>query len=71
MKKYIKNITGDPNGKYPEPQTLAFKEFGKKIILKAQETAETKQWTKDLSHRLILVTDNEIKSADKKKKEVK
>ena len=64
MKKFIKNITGDPNGKYPEPQELAFKEFGKKIKLKAQEQAETKQWDKDLSHRLILVTEQKKKKVD-------
>ena len=55
MKKFIKNITGEKTGKYSEPQTLAFKEFGKKIILKSGEQAETKQWTESLSHRLILV----------------
>ena len=69
VQKYIKNITGDKaSKKYFEPQTLAYKEEGKKIVLKAQEQHETKL-TESISHRLVLVTEDEIKS--KKKKEVK
>ncbi len=66
MKTYIKNVTGAKEGKYKEPQTLAYKEDGKKIELKAQEAKETKL-AKRLSHRLVLVKEDEIK----KKKEVK
>ena len=66
MKTYIKNVTGAKEGKYKEAQTLAYKENGKKIELKAQEAKETKL-TKNLSHRLVLVKEDEVK----KKKEVK
>ena len=31
MKTYIKNVTGAKEGKYTLPQTLAYKENGKKI----------------------------------------
>ena len=54
MKMYIKNVTGDPKGKYPVPKILAFKEDGKKIVLKAGEQAETKL-KKGLSKRLVLI----------------
>ena len=64
-KKFIKNITGAKEGKYKLPQTLAFKEDGKKIVLKAQEQAETKL-EKGLSHRLVLIIEDE-----KKEKKVK
>ena len=65
MKKFIKNVTGAKEGKYTLPQTLAFKENGKKIVLKAQESVETKL-EKGLSHRLVLITEDE-----KKEKKVK
>lgn len=81
MKKYIKNVTDDnktviPRLKRPfTPATLAFKEDGKKIILKPGEYAETKgngtniSWGRRPNPRLVLLTEDELKGK-KKKKEV-
>jgi len=68
-KKYIKNITGEKGTKYPIPVTLAFKEDGKKIELKAGEQTETKMNGTNISgNRLVLITEEKTKL--KKDKEV-
>lgn len=79
MKKYIKNVTDDNKTVIPalgrpySPAILAFKEGGKKIVLKPGESVETKMNGANVSRggtrRLRLVEEKDIKKEDKKVKE--
>ena len=71
VKMVIKNITGEKgHPKYFEPQTLAYIEDKKRIELKGQESKETKL-KQSLSHRLVLMTEDESKCKKKEDKVIK